>query len=362
MNTPAATPRPQKSCRPLLHLPEANWPQVDRLRFAAAFDQPHDIFSDDGGGNHLKPRTKTALSFGYRRWLGWIAKHHPGLMTAAPERRATPDKIRDYAAHLRLTCRERTLATQIRLLHDALRYMYPNHDWAWLREIKARLERAIPKSGRKPIQITSQAVIDRSLDRLDEVEAAYDALAPTAQKKSLQSLALRYRDGLLVAFVSFLPLRRSNLAGLQIGSTISRGAEVWRVHIPGEMVKNGEPIEADLPAWISERIDRFVEVTGRSSMAAPAKAACGPPPRGVPPRETHSTMRSRTRWLAHWECRSRCTTPAALPARPGQPTILRMPQAPRTFSATAATTYSRSTTIFPTEYKHHGQWPAYWPD
>lgn len=246
--------------RPLLHLPELEWPAADRAAFAKAFAEPHNIFSDHGGGTHLRPCTRDAICFGYRRWLGWISTHHPELLAVPPESRATLSSVKAYVAHLRLTCRERSVATEIRYLHDALRYMYPEHDWSWLRDIKARLERAIPKTGRKPVQLTSQRVIDASLDSLDRVDAEFAQCHSTASRKALQTLALRYRDGLLVALVCFFPIRRSNLAELMIGTTICRGPSIWSVCIPGEGVKNKEPATADLPEWISERVDRFVDV------------------------------------------------------------------------------------------------------
>jgi integrase/recombinase XerD len=246
--------------RSLLHLPERDWPEADRLRFVQTFAQPHDIFDDDGGGNHLKPRTRTAIHYGYRRWLGWIAAHNPELLAANPGSRATPDLVRDYVGHLRLTCAERAVATQIRLLRDALRYMYPARDWSWLREIKARLERAIPNTGRRPILLTSQRIVDTSLERLDKIDVEYAHGAATASRRTPQNLAIRYRDALLVAIASFVPMRRSNLADLMIGSSFCRGPSVWSIHIPGDLVKNGEPIDADLPDWISERVDRFIDV------------------------------------------------------------------------------------------------------
>lgn len=79
-------------------------------------------------------------------------------------------------------------------------------------------------------------------------------------RKHLQSIAIRYRDALLVAMAAFLPLRRSNLAELRIGSTLVCSGPLWSVSIPGDNVKNGEAIHADFPSWISSRIDRFPEV------------------------------------------------------------------------------------------------------
>jgi hypothetical protein len=260
MKKPSPPPSAREPRRPLLHLPEADWPEIDRRRFAEAFARPHDIFADDGGGHHLKPRTKTIIHYGYRRWLGFIAAQHPDLFSMAPESRATPGLVRSYVDHLRLTCRERAVATQIRFLHDALRYMYPASDWSWLRDIKARLERVIPKRGRKPILLTSQKMVDTCLERLDQIDAEHARGASTMGRRQLEELALRYRDGLLVAVASLVPMRRSNLTELLIGSTLNREPEVWSIHIPGELVKNDEPVDADLRKWVSERVDRFIDV------------------------------------------------------------------------------------------------------
>ena len=257
---PLHSPRQNPSSRRLLHLPEADWPEADRQRFAEAFDREHDVFADEGGGTHLKPRTKSVIRYSYRRWLGWISRQHPELFTASPESRATPASVRDYVVHLRATCRERAVANQVRMLHDALRYMHPARDWGWLREIKARLERAIPKTGRKPILVTSQRLVDTSLARLDEIDAEYAITSQGATRKHLQALALRYRDALLVAMDTLVPLRRTNLAQLEIGTTIRRGPAGWSVHIPGELVKNGEPVVVDLEERLSERVDRYLAV------------------------------------------------------------------------------------------------------
>jgi integrase len=138
--------------------------------------------------------------------------------------------------------------------------MYPDLDWTWLKILKARLERAIPRTGRKPVLITTQRLIDASLARLDAVDLEYVNSPPSVRRKHLQAIALRYRDGLLVAIATFFPLRRTNVSQFEIGTTIRRGPAGWSIHIPGELVKNGEPADAELEPWLSERIDRYVGV------------------------------------------------------------------------------------------------------
>mgnify|MGYP002375914785 CR=1 FL=1 len=127
--------------------------------------------------------------------------------------------------------------------------------------VTRRLERAIPKTGRKPIEITSQRLIDASLKHLEEIDMALVEAGANLTRKHLQARALRYRDALLVAVEAFLPLRRSNAADLRIGRTLVCSAPgVWRVHLPRELTKNGEIIDGDLPAEIGAAIDRFIRV------------------------------------------------------------------------------------------------------
>lgn len=138
--------------------------------------------------------------------------------------------------------------------------MYPAHDWTRLKQLKTKLERATPKPGCRPIVITLQRLVDAGLERLDVVELAFAVAGPNTRRKHLQALALAYRDGLLVAIAALIPMRRSNIAQLEIGSTICRGPEHWAIRIPGDRVKNEETIDADLPDWLDERIERYLEV------------------------------------------------------------------------------------------------------
>ena len=256
--------------------------EADRQRFAEAFDQLHDIFDEDGGGTHLKPRTKSAVRFGYRRWLGWISRQHPELLDSITRVPGTPDHVRAYVVHLRATCRERTVATQVGMLHDALRYMYPAGDWSWLREIKARLERAIPKTGRKPILITSQRLVDASLARLDEIDAEHAVTRPGATRKHLQALALRYRDALLVAIAAFVPLRRTNLAHLMIGSTFRRGPGSGRSISRANWSRTGNRSMPTFRTGSASGSTASSRSIARSSIGSSTTPGSGPRPRDSP--------------------------------------------------------------------------------
>jgi hypothetical protein len=289
-NTPSAD-----APRPLLHLRQADWPEADRAAFANAFDRVCDVFDENSSGSRLKPRTKAALWFAYRRWLGWINQHCPDLMEVSPVHRVTPETIKAFVVHLRISCSPRTVATQVGKLYDALRHMCPAHDWGWLKLLKTRLERATPKPGRRPIVITSQRLVDAGLARLDDVEIAFATARPSASGKYLQALALAYRDGLLVAIAALVPMRRTNIAQLEIGTTIRLRREHWSIHIPGDQVKNEETFDADLPDWIDARIERYLAAIVRSSVAATATEGSGRQRKVCLPRLTLYTTHLRGR-------------------------------------------------------------------
>ena len=243
---------------PLLHLPIAEWPQVDRDLMREAFWVPKDLFSEEANGYHLRPATKSSITFAYRRWLGWIVAYHPNRLSIAPAERPDLNLLREYVLHLSETNSECSVATQVRLLHDALRYMSPDKDWSWLRSLKARLERAVPKRGRRPMLINSQRLVDAGHAMMNDAVKQLEEAETTLSAKRLQAIALLYRNGLLVSLAAFLAYRRRNLASLFIGSTLRRIDEVWIVDISGEEVKNNEDLLSELPLDLGERIDSFL--------------------------------------------------------------------------------------------------------
>jgi integrase len=72
--------------------------------------------------------------------------------------------------------------------------------------------------------------------------------------------ALRYRDGLLIAWLALLPLRRRNLMGLELERQLTRQASGWLVAIPGELTKNHQPLEMAVPAVLATALESYLAV------------------------------------------------------------------------------------------------------
>ena len=94
--------------------------------------------------------------------------------------------------------------------------------------------------------------------------------------------ALLYRDGLVVALLAANPLRRANIAALEIGKTLVKDGTTWSLEIPAEQTKERRLHFAVLPDWSVFCIDRYVHYyrplfperrDDRSALAWPKRSA-----------------------------------------------------------------------------------------
>src|SRR5687768_5683504 len=101
----------------LKHLPVAEWPREDRELFDAAYTSG-DIFEDTlGAGAHFSDRTRRAICFGWRRWLGFLAAHYPEDLHIPAAERISPERVRAYVEHLGTEMRPSSVATTISHLY-----------------------------------------------------------------------------------------------------------------------------------------------------------------------------------------------------------------------------------------------------
>ena len=184
-------------------------------------------------------------------------------MEIAPSERLTIERIRSFVSHLAETNTPRSVAIQIDALYKAARVMMPERDWTWLKAVKARLYAAAPAHLPAGPVITSVQLLDLGQQLMDESK-------PSPGTPIRMADAVRYRDGLMIALLAFIPLRRKNLAALEIGRHLVQEGDGWFVIIPREETKTGTPIEFAVPellASVSCHLSRY-----RSSTDAPASA------------------------------------------------------------------------------------------
>jgi len=241
---------------PRKHLPEANWPEIDRSLFRAAVDEL-DNFDSGSFGRRLSASTIRSLRYAYRRWLHWLTITHSDLLVLHPCDRVTRKTITGFRAHLVHSCEPVAISNYITWLHMVISGFGPERDWQWLRDIKRRLGNLAVPARRRTLPFTSEALHTLSLEVIRDATNHAAREVETSYGITYRTCRL-YRDGLLLAFASLLPLRGNSLAQLALNQTIHKIGSMWLVAI--EETKNKHPIETTLPNWLGDLIDDYLRI------------------------------------------------------------------------------------------------------
>ena len=247
---------------PKLHLPYQQWPTADRLLWARAIagDDPF----EHGAAARLAKTSQRRYLFGWRRFLGFLAIDDPATLEIAPLDRLTLERVRKFAAHLAETNSPRSVAIQVDALYKAARVMLPEHDWGWLKSVKARLHAAAPSDPPAGPVITSLQLLDLGQQLMDESR-------PSPKTTIRMADAVRYRDGLMIALVAFIPLRRKNVA-IEIGRHLVQDGDGWFLIIPRSEAKTNTPIEFAVPQLLRPYLATYLNVVRPRLLRRPCNA------------------------------------------------------------------------------------------
>jgi hypothetical protein len=107
-----------------------------------------------------------------------------------------------------------------------------------------------------------------------------DRSMPTPSTSIRMAEAIRYRDGLMIALLAFIPLRRKNLAALEIGRHLIRESNGWFVIVlRTETKKNSSCIEFAIPELLIPYLAAYLDIVRPRMLRRPTCNALGEPVR-----------------------------------------------------------------------------------
>ena len=199
--------------RKLKHLPLNQWPEVDIEAFAKAY-QPGDIFDETGGpGAHLAEGTRKIIKTCYRCWLGFQTENYPDDLLKPPANRITLERVRALVDYLDAEIRPTSVVIAVANLCYAARLTAPELDSQWLALIKARRAARARPEDRFDRLIPPWQILDFGIELMIE--------ALSLPSNGHKQREIQYRDGLILALLILLLLRRRSIAAL----TVSRHFE-----------------------------------------------------------------------------------------------------------------------------------------
>jgi integrase/recombinase XerD len=237
--------------RTRLYLPYTAWPEDDRTRWETAFKTGRDLFDDRGPAAHLAEPTRLGLQYAYGKFLAFLSARHRHLLARTPAARLNRKIIEEYVNWQPSSCGGITIANYLNHLQFTVRYICPTEDWSWLLKIAKRIAIQAKRKPEKHSLVTSETLYALGMELMDRAIAN----GKSAKSRSVQT---SYRDGLMIALLALIPLRRRTLAALRIGKQLVRSGDVWLLDIPAEDIKTKRPIEYPISAKLSGRIDYYL--------------------------------------------------------------------------------------------------------
>lgn len=242
-------PRVGKCCSMRLN----SWPALDRECWLTA-RKPVSQFCAKPQRRRWKDITWRGVETGYGFWLSWLRDSGFLEEVNCPATRANPARLEAYTAYMQaLDLADFTVAGRIADVGRALSVMAPEVDTSWIELGAGRLhaEATPAKDIRK--------IVRPAVDLVDLGFALMQSLADIDSKGGSYS-SLRFRDGLLIAFLIHCPLRRRNLAALELDRHLYKEEGVWRVDIPAGETKTGTAIRCAWPLALVDALETYLAV------------------------------------------------------------------------------------------------------
>ena len=227
------------------------WPAVDQALWRR-INTPGDVF--DGGGRAVswKSRTVKNVLQAYGAWLKWVAAEAPEVFKLPPLERVTRDNVRLYMEALESKpLSPATVQLNLQRLGQAMAAFTETTEFGWLFEAANRL---------KPVSVrTKRARIVPSY-RLAELGFALMRQAEQMPPEWRSPPAAKFRNGLLIAFLAYRPIRVGNLTAMAVGEHITRGENDYVVRFSEDETKQHDMVEFLVPASLTPCFERYLSV------------------------------------------------------------------------------------------------------
>lgn len=224
------------------------WPVLDRQAWATATAST-DFFAADAHASHWREKTRYQAMSAYGRWLSFLARTCPEALSHCPAIRANRERLTAYIDSVSPRLAAMSVVAEINHLRMALWAIAPGIDLDWLAEVQRRSARLAQRRERRDKIIDARRLYALGVALMTAARSNLDLLAA----------ARDFRDGLLVALLVSRPLRRKNLAELEVGEHLLPVSDGYLLRIAGDAAKSGQPLEFDVPTDLVPYLAEYLE-------------------------------------------------------------------------------------------------------
>ena len=98
---------------------------------------------------------------------------------------------------------------------------------------------------------------------IDEIVALGERMMEEAESApgcSARRRAVLYRDGLIIAVLTYRPLRLKNFVSMRLGRHLTKVGGCWHIQFLAEEIKSHVPYEAAFPSALVAKLERYLDV------------------------------------------------------------------------------------------------------
>lgn len=238
---------PERACMKL-----ELWPAKDRVLWRAAL-APVDPFEEEGGSRHgYRPHSNRKVEAGYGRWLTFLSRQDLLDPASHPADRISREWVIAYVRELdHLHNSRNTVLSRLQELADMAKTFAPDRDWSFISRISARVRaRTAEQNDKRQRMVGSDRLLSLGLELMEVAE----------QQSTPRLAAMSYRDGLIIALLALVPLRRGNFSSLAMGTSLIKNTDQWTILITGENSKNHDAVEYAWPEMLLPQLQTYLGV------------------------------------------------------------------------------------------------------
>ncbi|WP_296712811.1 tyrosine-type recombinase/integrase [Rhodoblastus sp.] len=168
----------------------------------------------------------------------------------APADRITRERVRAYVDSLiALDNSTQTTLSRLQELGEVAKVMGPERNWSFINEAASKI-----RARHRPVRDKANLHLTDEL-----VDLGFHLMTSAGLSSGLEA-AIAYRDGMILAFLALIPLRRRNLADLVLDRTLIRQGSEWLVAFGEDETKTHAAFEIGLPDILHAPLENYLQI------------------------------------------------------------------------------------------------------
>ena len=187
---------------------------------------------------------------GYGRWLTFLMLTEPDCIAEPAVDRITNRRVGTYAERLMaLGNSTATILARLQELGEVAKVLGSERSWTFINAISSRVRaRHQPARDKSNLKLSDE-LLNLGLELIDR--AALGTGLPAA---------ILHRDGLMIALLALVPLRRRNMAGLRLHRNLVGTDGEWMISLDASETKTHAAFETSWPDELHAPLKIYLEV------------------------------------------------------------------------------------------------------